>query len=242
MGKDYPDWGGHYNDPMLFPLDDLAELAARLGSPVTYDRRGNVLWLYAFEHGLGLVETANSASSVAALSTTRSEVGPFSCRLTTHTAADAWAYALRRVPRPVLSRVGFQVSVNFNNDNGLFQVDLAEYDGSAFNRARLRIDMDNRELQVNDAAAGWVAIATGLPDYTDAPYFIHMKLVVNLSDHTYVRAVVDNTEYDLSAYTMSASAGTTSPHLFCRAYLANAVASAAQVWVDSLIVTGSEPA
>ena len=46
-----PDWGGAAPKSTTYKLDDHAELAVRLGSMVSYDRRGEVIWANNFAEG-----------------------------------------------------------------------------------------------------------------------------------------------------------------------------------------------
>ena len=51
MAHGAPDWFGTTPQGMVHRVADLAELAARLGSPDVFDRRGNVLFMDSFENG-----------------------------------------------------------------------------------------------------------------------------------------------------------------------------------------------
>ena len=53
MGHGYPDYGTQGPVSTVHSIQDLGELAVRLGSIVTFDRRGNVLWLDGFDSGIG---------------------------------------------------------------------------------------------------------------------------------------------------------------------------------------------
>jgi len=49
---DAPDWYKYLPGSDRYILEDMGELAARLRSPITYDRRGEVLYFDMMEHGL----------------------------------------------------------------------------------------------------------------------------------------------------------------------------------------------
>jgi len=59
MAHGQPDYGMYTLANTIYRLTDMGELAARLGSINTYDRRGDVIFLDSFESGL----TAWSPSS-----------------------------------------------------------------------------------------------------------------------------------------------------------------------------------
>jgi hypothetical protein len=242
MGQDTPDWGGKYVNGQFYPLEDLGELAARLGSVVTYDRRGAVIWWYDFRYGIGDVgpSTSGTGSSVA-LSPHIYESPPFSCILYSGTTYDAAAWVGRRVARPVSPRVGFQASVRLDVNVSLVWHQIIHYDGVSRWSSYLLIDQDANTLQVYTAESGLVTLLSGLTDLSSGYYFSHLKLVVDLSDHSLVRAVLDNHEFDLTAYTMAATPDASAENVRCRVINQGHNLVVAPVNVDNLIITANEP-
>ena len=72
-----------------------AELAARLGSPDTFDRRGDVLWMDDFESGLKWRTSLLGTGSLIDLTATMAASGGKCCRLVTGSANNDYAYLLR---------------------------------------------------------------------------------------------------------------------------------------------------
>jgi len=86
-----PDWWGTEQTSTVHLVQDVGELAARLGSIVTFDRRGNVIWLTSFEDGLqGTSFGVDHVDSKGTLSTNRALGGAYSIRLDPRGAADAY--------------------------------------------------------------------------------------------------------------------------------------------------------
>ena len=46
------DFGIYAPKETIVTIEDLGELAVRLGSPVNYDRKGDVVWVDGFEDGI----------------------------------------------------------------------------------------------------------------------------------------------------------------------------------------------
>ena len=145
---------------------------------------------------------------------------------------------------PQSLRVGFQASLRANPNVSQVYINLWHYTGSTLFFSWLRADLDANTLVVRVAPASPVTVVTldaAFPDLTTGYYFAHFKLVADLANHTLIRALVDDQEYDLSAYDMASQADTSAPHVLTRVTneghnLVNSVVN-----VDNLIVTAAEP-
>ena len=62
MARSGPDWGLRGGKATVFPLTDMAELAARLRSIDVYDRAGDVIALDDFQSGIDQWEHSGSGS------------------------------------------------------------------------------------------------------------------------------------------------------------------------------------
>jgi len=242
MGHDTPDWGGKYVDTQFYPLDDLAELAVRLGSMVTYDRRGSVIWQYAFDDGVGDVgPTAVGAASLIRPWTTIWETPPASCGLQAGIVAGNYASIERRVAIPQSKRVGFASSLRLSTYVDTVYHNIYHYDGTHVWTSYLLIDANARTLSVFTQEAGEVVLVDPLPDLHSGYYFSHIKLVVDLTDHSLIRAIFDDREFDLAGYTMDPTPDTSAPNLRVRVNNVAVNLSGSVVNVDNLIITANEP-
>jgi hypothetical protein len=241
MGKDTPDWGGIYNSGQFYPLFDMAELAARLGSPITYDRRGSLIWHYAFELGIGDVGPAGVLGGGVVLSTSVWESPPFCARLFTGANAASQASVERRLPVPQSLRVGFQASLRLGTEADHALLILEHFDGDTRHYTWLDIDPLNSQLLVLTQGGVEVTLSSALPDLNTGYYFAHAKVVADLTDHSLVRALLDTDEYNLAGYSMAFQADASAPHIRGRVLLDNVEAVAADVYVDTLIFTAAEP-
>ncbi len=242
VGHDTPDWGGKYVDTQFYPLDDMAELAVRLGSPLAYDRRGAVIWMYDFRDGIGDVGPSYTGTgSDVNLYADIYESPPFACTLQTGTTAAARAWIERRMALPLSKRVGYQASYRADAGGHIIYHNIYHYDGSLWWYAYLYLDLDNDLLRVYTAESGLVTVLDPMPDLVTGAYFAHIKLVVDLSTHKYVRAILDDQELDLSAYTIASTPSTAPPQIRIRSTAESSSGDLDLVLLDNLIITANEP-
>jgi hypothetical protein len=242
MGQDTPDWGGKYVNQQFYPLDDLAELAVRLGSPVTYDRRGAVIWMYGFEHGIGDVEQlVSGVLSAVELYAGTWETAPFGLRFTIDPVVGSYVSIYRLIPVCFSKRMGFQASVRVEPAVSVIYHNIYHYDGTKLWYSYLYVDLDNLRVQIFTAESGLVTVLEPLPDLSSSGYFFHLKLVTDLADHSLVRGLLDDHEFDLSAYHMASTASVLAPHVRARLTAMCNGGVGSHAYVDNLIVTANEP-
>ena len=237
-----PDWSKYRRDAATFSVEDLAEHAARLGSIDVFDRRGDVLFLENFEHGLGAWATgALGAGDSVAISPAWSRSGGYCALLTNGTSGADETTLTTAVHYPQLSLFGFESAVAF--DAGLWRLhwDIRHYDGVHFHQFLVRYDYATKLLQVSNAGT-YVTLATGLKLVVFGDYLYHdTKLVVDLSSNRYVRFILNDSEYDLSAYSRRELSSTESPHVNVEIRVYGIVTVASHVYVDNVILTQNEP-
>lgn len=243
MAHGTPDWWGNVPSETVHGGVDTGELAARLGSIVTFDRRGNIVWMDAFENGLGPWEWSGSgANNAVNLGTEITMHGSLAAYL--HPGEEEAGEALIRhnLPFPVLGGIGIEVSFVPQEHMWDFDVILFLWDGAR------RYDYQARYSHV----AGNVYVCTGLEEYTPvgAPgvqgegWHSHciMKMVANCVTHKFERVLFNNHVYDASAHTVYSVADTdTKPVMVAYVSAFNTGVHLFDVPVDYVIVTQNEP-
>lgn len=243
MGVDFPDWGGQYNSQEFYPVFDMGELVARLGSPVTYDRRGAVLWFTTFEYGLLGFSTATSGvGSTVKLTTDRVSIPPFAVELHSAAATGSDAELIRQFPLPNDDRVGLMTFINFANDPDEVELEILHTTGSLGYYGVFRILNVDKKIALY-TSTGYQDVVTLDHYWTSASQFIPVKVVVNINTGQYERLLFLGQEYDLTAYdifstTLSATPGV---QLTVRAKSV-AGTNSHTIYVDSIIYTTAEPA
>ena len=237
-----PDWYKYRRDSTTFPVDDLAELAVRLRSPVQFDRRGDVIWFDTFDgNAPGWSSLSNGTGASVAISPDYALYGGYSLKLTA--GSDGLRYALTRrfLAYPVVSKIGVQWTFTIESQQDYLYFDTYLYDGVLQHYARIQLDITNARLRYLDSNNVLQDIATGLTFSTLAGHFNHLKIVLNFVNDTYHRLIFNEATYDLSPYALYSLFSGVAPHL--RAYLVlygNAGFNPA-TYLDHCIVTQDEP-
>lgn len=238
----------------VYTSTDIAELAARLGSIDTFDRRGNVIWLDDFESSLAGMICYAYASLPAytdgeiVISNETARNGAFSCKLTTPDGVGESASIAEVLPNPVLSKIGFEAS--FTIDEGeeadYIKFTIDHYDGTGRYLAFVKYYVATGDLKLNTGPAivpeVETVIVSGLNLYALKQLFHTIKLVIDTATHKYVRVILDETTYDISAYSLpSGPAAGLAPQTDFEVLSKTAVAAHISNFVDDVILTQNEP-
>ena len=242
MAHGTPDWGLTAGTVTTYQLTDLAELAVRLGSIVSYDRRGEVLFLDDFQHGLSLWDPDTSgAGADVYLSTELALSGSFACKLIPGTATGNYALIQTYLSLPPLSRMGVQYFFSHLGTTQKIDFDLAAEWASGQFYASVRYDDVADELLVYNSAGVYVSFATGIALTTHSTIFSRAKLVIDLSTGTYVRFLLNDVEYDLSAYAIRPNATLQAGTLYTSITTYRLAGGLSPILVDNVIVPHNEP-
>lgn len=175
-----------------------AEMAARLGSPVVFDWRGQTFYVHDFSDGLGAFYcTLSGAGADYAIDPLYKMRGGYSLKLTGGSDSSQYAKAQGICGRNPSDRFGFLVSVSSYAQTT--DIILRARPGDTRYIGVLRYKWGTWSLQYLGDDAAYHTIATVYCQ--NYPYvFNNFKLVIDVSTHKYVRALVNDTEFDLSAY------------------------------------------
>jgi len=242
MAHGTPDWG-HSKAVTIYPLtDDLAELAARLGSIHIYDRRGNVIWLSDFADGLGPWEILELGTGAAvALETTLPKWPPNCVRLTGGSDDGEEARITNHLNPQTLGKLGLEVSVAFITTFNYFRMRLTYYDGTAHHQAAIELNDTDDKIYYLDENGIYVEL-DDLPDVVASAGLYHtLKLVADFSTDQYVRFLMNQNSYDLSAYSFYEAAIVDTASLRVELILCSREGENDYCHVDGVVVTQNEP-
>jgi len=243
MAHGTPDWGLTAGTITVYQLTDLAELAARLGSIVTFDRQGAVVFLEDFEDGLHRWSTSPVGTGAAVdLSHVSARSGAYSCRLRTGSTGAASAGINTRLGPPALTRFALEASFAMGDALVEFVAQLIIYTGSRAQTYRFRYLRASQVVQVWNAAGAYQTAIAGVDLVVNADAYHTLKLVVDPTSERYCRCLLNALSGDVSLVAPQAIDDTTSPHLrlFLTAY--GSAATNLTAYVDDVIVTHAEPA
>ncbi|MBA7607939.1 hypothetical protein ES703_15109 [subsurface metagenome] len=238
-----PDYAGTQQKAVGVTLSDMADLAVRLGSIVEYDRRGDIVILDDFEDTI--IKWTIGVGALAYVRHDSTSVKSGSQALELHLGNVPGGNTNIRKDFHVLGilKVGAEISFSVPQDTYQFEVYITYYDGDDQHFGRVTVDFNARELTLWDNILGETLIAGGL-DFTSSNHFYHIiKYVVDFSTLRYSRLLLNNIEYDVSAYTLtSVAAPLVLPTMRTELrILDNGAGDEASIWLDDFIFTQNEP-
>ena len=242
MAHGYPAYGNVRRSTVFGQEISQAELAARLGSIDTYDRRGEVAWFDDFEAGLGAWKTdfAGTGGAVAR-STVLPRNGAYAVLLTAGSTETRWAVIEHTLSLFRAGHVGFEVSFSPNTYVAYVDVYVDWNDGSLFHTFIVRYAVVEQELQYLTSDSSYVTFAENLVLFDDMPGFHTAKLVVDSAALLYSRFLLDDVEYSLTGLVPPTSVSTEAPYLNVGVSIFSQVGVNGTVFVDDVIVTQNEP-
>jgi hypothetical protein len=181
----------------------MAELAARLKSAVCYDRAGQVVSLWDFQHGLqGTTFGVDAAPSAGSLVSSRSVSGYFSIKLDPSDAEGSYVEWRGQAYYVPAGKMGLEVSISPDTDFDYIRMILWPYSGANILQATIRYYAEEEEWRVKDADAGYVVVLSDYKLQQGAAAWHPFKMVIDTDTKAYVRMSIDDQVIDLSAYTI----------------------------------------
>lgn len=241
-GIDTPDWGvsALFNSNAL--VNDLSELAVRLGSPVTFDRTGNVLYYDCFESGLTNWEHNSYPAGAYAVPTARfCAIRPYAVKLATTDDSGSYSGIKRGLPFPYVSRMGFEFHIKQTAAIKRFLTQLTFYTGTYAYYLQLTLHEEDDQVLLQDGDSVDHEICGY--DFSTVLYspFHVIKLVFDLTTELHIRLTIDDIDYDVSSITIKKNASAENAHMYVLFYLYSAGAFERTCYIDNVIFTIDEP-
>lgn len=238
-----PDHSSTAAPSVIYPLLDVGEAAARLGSIVTYDRRGDIVWFDDFEHGLGKwTKVLDGTGARADLSLLYQRHGACSALLCAGATTPFLSQITTRTYCPGLTRCGLEASFSIVDTTGYVTLVLYVFTGTRVCLGGLRWTISDQLHQYLDAAGVWQTLAIDQVAYIGAHAFHTMKLVIDPDSEEYTRLLIDGIAYELPALAVLAADNTTPPQIVPAISNYGLTPQTRWVYVDDVILTQNEPA
>lgn len=237
-----PDWSPLPPKATTFTLEDLAEHAVRVGSPVTHDRRGDVVWYTDFRHGLGDVESeGESGYELRLVAGGPARQGSFAACLYFPSGSIGYGTILKYLPYPVLGRVGLEATFSAEAFHADWELELQLRTGAVVIQPRIRYDVVNESLGYRPSAGADVLFATGLNLQALDTSHLTLKMVADLGAREYVRCIFNEHEYSLAD--IDCLTQTISLTRSFRAMVSSRNVNDLEMfgYVDNVIITQNEP-
>jgi len=242
MPHGYPDYGVAAPKRTVYALQDMAELAARLGSIVTFDRGGDVQWLDYFQATTLHWETYLDGTGAAAeLSTAWALWGERSLKLTAGSSGYLYSQAWRNLILPVKSRLGLEAAFSVSDNTDYIQIDSELFDGTTMHYFSVRYRHQAQDLQLLTHSYQWTTFATGVRLWAQDGLFNIAKMVFDLQTDRYVRFLLNHESYDLSPYTPVLDGSDTPPCNSIGLGIWGLAGYNPYTYFDAIIFTQNEP-
>lgn len=219
-----------------------AELAARLGSLVQYDRRGQVILATDFSDGWGPWRTlTNEEATTVVLDPAIYRQGGYSVKCTGGTAAAGNVKMFAQLPALPLRTLGLSVFFSYYALAAHIDLLLSYDDGITNHRGWFTFDVAAETLSVIDGEGDPHSVATGVKIEEQERAFTYMKLVIDGDNDSYLRVMFNDIEEDLSSVALQPldTGGIPKIGVSIWAYPRSEVADI--IYLDCPIVTINEP-
>jgi len=235
-------WSTKYRMVTVFGQIDTGELAARLGSINTFDRRGNIVWMDDFEHTSTKWTTGGTGAPRSVdLSAAYSRTGNCSMKLSTGGALAGHVYLTKWAPLQKLGKIGLEASFTLDSDTKEFAIAFLVYTGTHLYRAMCRYSKEDKTFDYETAPDTWTNKLSDVGLAASDITFHTMKLVIDTDKGEYVRLLCDTHSMDLSGISIYSVEDTdTSPQ--CQIYFRHASDhdDSKSIYLDNVIFTQSE--
>jgi len=239
MAHGFEDYGASKAARTVHATTDMAEESVRVGAVSSVDRRGNVIEYDDFEAAT-MKWSLEAGFGTTVKSNAYARSGDYSVNLRTG-AVEGDANTLSKyIVYPVPSRLGFEIWYRDQGGMGRINLEAEVRDQVDTYDVRLRYDEETNRLEYYDAAGAWQEIDT----YAFGPrnlVFWPMKLVYDVINHQYVRALFMNYEYDLTGIPARRSGAGAAPHVGVTIETITLIDFAWDIYVDDFIFTQNEP-
>jgi len=237
-----PDFGIASSKTTTYALADIAELAARIGSIVTFDRRGDIVWLDDFENGITKWSiSAGTTGSSIAISTARARNGANSALLTGGSDGSFQVSMAHQHALQVASKLGMEISFHIVGTIKTLLFTANYFDGVNVHTAEFEWVQATEDLVIKDESDADVVVASSIGFSTLASMFNTLKLVYDIDTGKYVRLIVNNVTYDISATSFQVTANDEAPRVNVVLTLTSRSGQNDTTYVDDVIITQNEP-
>lgn len=241
MGHTAPDWSWMGKVSTIYSLQDQAELAARIGSIVTFDRRGNVILLDSFEDGFIRCSEGQNAGGVRpVLTVTAAKFGSYAAFLDGGDAVGDNSFLHYYTPILNPGNIGIEFSFTDEAENGAERLDFRYYNGTREYQGQVRYNTQTSTLEYVDHLGAWLPLLVRQIHRGENEWHT-MKAVFDTEGLTYVRVMLDDyISGDLSATTLTDLAASSDTYVSFWLYADGYLVGEGGSYMDGVIVTQNE--
>jgi hypothetical protein len=237
-----PDYGMYAALENMGKLVDSGELAARLGSIVTFNREGNVIFWDDFERTPLKWEAQESdPGSSAKYSDETALFGGQCVKLVTGNVIGYTAGICRTFPRFTDGKEGIEIAFKNESQNYKFTISGYMKRVTYWFKFEVRVDFNVNKIELYADDSQWHDIVTGIEFSSEGHLFHSIKLVLNEKDGTYVRLLINRHEYNIEDYGIPYQVFPTNESFQVRFEIETYETEIAPLYLDNFILTQNEP-
>jgi hypothetical protein len=197
MAHGTTDWHGSTPQEQVYRSVDMAELAARLGSPDVSDRRGNVVFMDSFANGPAGWDFSGSGGVAAGYPVADPVYhGALALGLQTDAVNFAGSEWDRSVALPIFSKFGVETTFAFPINTQYVGLGLSIYTGAVWYSYAVRWYQNTGQLGVFNSGPGFTILASPGPLTNTGRTWYTLKLVIDPTTGYYERVLFNTTMYD----------------------------------------------
>lgn len=238
-----PDWGTAGPVEAIFTLEDMGELAARLGAINVYDRRGNVAYLDDFEGPVLKMDVdPENPTDYARLDSTNVKSGSQAVRVHTDNLADGSVILSHGMPILGSKRLGYEISFSKIPIRLDFYMFTYFHTGLKTYYAGVKLDTWLKKLYLYVPPGVYKEVADS-GHLSEANFLFHTwKLVIDFNTLKYVRLLFNHYEHPVPTIALKVVDDVeVTPRIHTELQLLNQDAIGGDVWLDNFIITQNEP-
>lgn len=242
MPRGAPDYSNVRGPGPIQGSYDQGEMAARLGSPIIYDKAGLLVWMTDFSRGLqGAVPGTNGEGGTYQISSARSHFGPFSLKLDPAATAGSYVEWGSVVQFIESGKVGLEALISHDTDPDGIRLKMLYFDGTTQQRAELHYDPATGDWTVRTGITTWETVIESFKLQQDPTCWNPIKLVIDVENGAYVRVQVAREVEEITQHSLYSLPSPNLGQLACRVMAYGDSDAHAPIYVDAVIVTQQEP-
>lgn len=244
MAQGAPDFYTYGLENQYAAQGPLGELAARLEPFMAFDRRGDIFWFDGWEEGIrdwDLFDTATNP--VKELVTDKVRLGGYALHMDTGGEANVYVAAFMDMAGHPTGNVGLTTHVAMTGSGFYFRWRVRLWDDTVQADYRIRWRDDTNRFQYYDQNQNWQNFGPTYDIERHAEMYMPAKLVVDLANREYLRFLFATQEIDMSGIPVHTVTALVSYQLKIDLRVGTfAGGVGGMAWIDSVILTGNEPA
>jgi len=242
MAHGTPDWSSTGPSDIIAGVVDLGELAVRLGSPNTLERKGNVVLLNPLTGAVdSVLADVSGAGSYIELSRKYHRGDGWAVHLCADGTAGAYVGISQLSSLPVSGLVGVEFDASFNVYTQYAMLEATALVGTLQYKAKVRLNYPTNTLEYYNDAGVWTTLASDVYPYP-VPYVFHCwKLVIDLDVGKYNRFILNDTVFPMTQSINYVTLGQNQNLLSARFSNWSQSGYQSESYVDCAIFTINEP-